>query len=520
MFLCQPLLDVLIARGIEDVDSFIQLPSWCNLPDPHSIPSMAQAVDRVLVAVREKQRITIHGDYDCDGVLGTYILRSVLSSLGAQPRAHLPHRDEGYGLSSQAVHKFSQGGTDLLITVDNGINAQKEVLLAQRLGIDVLVIDHHPVQDQANTLSVWSSEYCGAGLAALFAWALARHAGWNEKRLERLLSAVSQYAAIASIADCVPLLNGTRTLTRLGMGELACAEHRGVRELLRVSCADPSRPDSNDLAFGVAPRINAAGRMDHPALALSVFEAVRNEQAAQRSVEVLNQLNLQRRQLVAAQFEELCAEISKPVAAGLVMYRKSCPKGIAGLIAAKCVERFSVPSIVLVSSPTPGLAVGSGRSVAGFDLVEGLEQFRGLFTRFGGYAQAVGLTMPIAHLETFAREFAAFVATLKLKGRRDIQKDAELVLAMAGKRFDEQLALLEPFGEGNPAPVFLLRAVEVVSTKSRWVRVRQGRYSLETLCWDLSPKEGAQGDCLVEFHGKRRILRDFREEGTVAPRSI
>ena len=478
MFLCQPLLDVLIGRGIEDVDSFIQPPSWNDLPDPASIPGMTDAADRALVAVREKQRIAIHGDYDCDGVLGTHILRSVLSSLGARPRAHLPHRDEGYGLSSHAVHKFSQGGTDLLITVDNGINAQKEVLLAQRLGIDVVVIDHHRIQEQANTLAVWSPEFCGAGLAALFAWALARHAGWNEKRLGRLLSAVSQYAAIASIADCVPLLNGTRTLTRFGMSELARAEHCGVRELLRVSCADPLRPDSNDLAFGVAPRINAAGRIDHPTLALAVFEAAQNEEAARRSVEVLNQLNLQRRQLVAAQFEELCGEMPRPFPSGLVMYRESCPKGIAGLIAAKCVERFSVPSIVLAPAPTPGLAVGSGRSVAGFDLVESLGQFRGLFTRFGGHAQAVGLTMPIAHLETFAREFAAFAATLKLKPRREIQEDAELVLATSGKRFDEQIALLEPFGEGNPAPVFLLRAVEVVSTRNRWVRVRQGRYSL------------------------------------------
>lgn len=513
MFLCQPLLDVLIGRGIDDIDSFIQPPSWNDLPDPLSIPGMTPAVDRVLTAVRAKQRVTVFGDYDCDGVLGAHILCTVLASFGVQPHVYLPHRDEGYGLSARAVHQFSMAGTDLLITVDNGINARKEVHLAQRLGVDVVVIDHHRIQDQANTMSVWSSEFCGAGLAALFAWALALRTDRNDKRLERLLCAVSQYAAIASIADCVPLLSGTRTLTKLGMGELARAEHCGVRELLRVSCADPLRPDSNDLAFGVAPRINAAGRIDHPALALAVFEAARNKEAARRSVEVLNQLNLQRRQLVAAQFEELCAEIPNPVPAGLVMYRESCPKGIAGLIAAKCVERFSVPSIVLVSSPTPGLAVGSGRSVAGFDLVEGLEQFRGLFTRFGGHVQAVGLTMPLVHVETFARRFAEFVATLKLKGRREIQEDAELVLAMAGKRFDEQLALLEPFGEGNPAPVFLLRAVEVVSTKNRWVRIRQGRYSMEALCWDLSPKEGAHGDCLVEFRGKRRILRDFREGG-------
>ena len=297
-------------------------------------------------------------------------------------------------------------------------------------------------------------------------------------------------------------------------------EHCGLRELLRVSCADPSRPDSNDLAFGVAPRINAAGRIDHPALALAVFEAARNEEAARKSVEALDELNRQRRELVAVQFEKLCGEIPKPVPPGLVIFRESCPKGIAGLIAAKCVERFSVPSIVLVPSPKPGLVVGSGRSVAGLDLVEGLEQYRELFTRFGGHAQAVGLTMPIAHVETFAREFAAFSATLKLKGRREVQADAELVLATAGKRFDEQLALLEPFGEGNPAPVFLLRRVDVVRVKNRWVRFRQGRFSFEALSWDLSAKEGMQGDCLIEFHGKRRILRDFREEGTFAPRSI
>jgi single-stranded-DNA-specific exonuclease len=226
---------------------------------------------------------------------------------------------------------------------------------------------------------------------------------------------------------------------------------------------------------------------------------------------VLNRLNQERRQLVAAQIEELCSEIPKSVPAGLVVYCKSCPKGIAGLVAAKCVERFSVPSIVLTPSPNPALVVGSGRSVAGFDLVDGLERLRTFFTRFGGHAQAVGLTMPLAHVESFAKEFAAFVATLKLK-KSEMRVDAELVLATAGRQFDKQLALLEPFGEGNPAPVFLLRTVEVVSTRNRQVRIRQGTYSLEALCWDLALEEGMRGDCLIEFRGKRRILKGFREE--------
>jgi single-stranded-DNA-specific exonuclease len=516
MFLCQPLLDFLIGRGIEDVDSFIQPPSWNDLPAPESIPGMTSAVDRVLAAVRDKQRVAIFGDYDCDWILGTHILRSVLASLGVQARSYLPHRDEGYGLSSCAVHKFSMSGTDLLITVDNGINAQREILLAQRLGVDVIVVDHHRIQEQANTLAVWSQEFCGAGLAALFAMTLAQRAGWKDKRVESLQSAVSQYAAIASVADCVPLQNGTRTLARLGMHELAHAENCGLRELLRVSCADPANPDSNDLAFGVAPRINAAGRIDHPAAALSVFEAARDEDAARKSVELLDQLNQQRRRLVAAHFGDLCTKISQPGLPALVHYREACPKGIAGLLAAKCVERFGVPSIVLAPSRERGLAVGSGRSVAGFDLAEGLEPYRTFFRRFGGHAQAVGLTMPIAQIETFAKEFATLVESLKLGRTREIREDGELVLATTGKHFDEQLALLEPFGEGNPAPVFLLRTVEISSLRNRWVRIRQGRFSLEALCWDLSLKVGIRGDCLIEFRGKRRILRHFREAGAVA----
>jgi len=520
MFLCQPLLDVLIARGIEDIDSFIQPPCWNNFRDPESIPGMTHTVDRVLAAVRDRKRIAIFGDYDCDGILGTHILRSVLASLGVQARAYLPHRDEGYGLSSCAVHKFSLSGTDLLITVDNGINSEREILLAQRLGVDVIVIDHHRIQGQANALAVWSQEFCGAALAALFARTLALRAGWKDERVERLQAAMSQYAAIASVADCVPLQNGTRPLTRLGMREFARAENCGLRELLRVSCADPTTPDSNDLAFGVAPRINAAGRIDHPARALSVFEAARDEDAARSSVERLDELNQQRRQLVAGHFGALCAEIQQPAPAALVLYREACPKGIAGLLAAKCVERFRVPSIVMAPARDPGLAVGSGRSVPGFDLAQALEQFRRFFKRFGGHAQAVGLTISIGQTEAFTKEFTAFVEGLKLERNHEIREDGELVLATAGKHFDEQLALLEPFGEGNPAPVFLLRGVEVAGLRNRWVRIRQGRFSLEALCWELAPQAGVRGSCLIEFRGKRRVLRSFREGDRKGSRAI
>jgi len=175
---------------------------------------------------------------------------------------------------------------------------------------------------------------------------------------------------------------------------------------------------------------------------------------------------------------------------------------------------------VLAPSQEPSLAVGSGRSVAGFDLTEALEHFRGFFRRFGGHAQAVGLTMPIGRIEAFAKEFTAFVEGLKLQRNHEIREDGELVLATAGKHFDEQLALLEPFGEGNPAPVFLLRGVEVASLRNRWVRIRQGRYSLEGLCWDLAPRVGMRGSALIEFRGKRRVLKSFQERDRQSSRAI
>jgi single-stranded-DNA-specific exonuclease len=514
MFLCQPLIEVLAGRGIEDIDAFLKVPSWNDLPDPFLIPSMEKAVARVLGAVRQRERITIHGDYDCDGVLGTHILRSVLTGLGTAPRTYLPHRDEGYGLSSPTVHRFSCSGTDLLITVDNGINARAAVRLAQRLGIDVVVIDHHRIQEQAETTAVWSDAFCGAGLAAMFAWALALKAGWNDTKVERLLAGCSQYAAIASIADCVPLLHGTRTLARLGLAELSRARHRGLQALLKSSCTDPSQPDSRDVAFGIAPRINAAGRMSHPAEALAVFEAAVDEESARQSVDRLNHLNLERRRTVKLHFEELVESVGTNIPAALAVYRETSPKGVAGLLASKCVEMYSVPSIVLVPSTMPGLVVGSGRSMPGIDLVEHLRPFSRFFVRFGGHAQAVGLTMALEHIREFQDAFAgSFEPGSRVDGH-SVKAEAELSLSIAGRRFYEQLLMLEPFGTGNPPPVFSIHLAEVVRVKNRRVRIRQGRHSIEVLSWEVVVDEGMKGDCFIEFHGKTRILRGF------APRQV
>jgi single-stranded-DNA-specific exonuclease len=520
MFFNSTLLDVLAGRGIEDIDAFLKDPSWNDLPDPMSIPFMEPAVGRVLKAIRERERIAIHGDYDCDGVLGAHVLRSVLRRLGAEPVVHLPHRDEGYGLAAPAVHKFSRSGTDLVITVDNGINARQAVELCRRLGFETVVIDHHRIQDRADTLAVWSPDFCGTGLAVLFAWALAARSGWKDSRIETMLEDLSQYAAIASVADCVRLLAGTRTLARLGLRHLGQARHCGVRELLRASCTDVNCPDSHDIAFGIAPRINAAGRLKHPSLALRVFEAAQNEAAAQETVGELSALNQERRQLVARQFDELVESIAIPIPAALVLYRESCPKGVLGLLASKCAERFLVPAIVLSPSATRGMAVGSGRSVHGFDLVEGLKHCERLLTRFGGHTQAAGLTIAIERIDAFRDEFTSFAESLRLPPKQPVTAEGELVLASLGTRFDHQLKALEPFGEGNRAPILKVRMIEVTSLRRRWARLRQGRYCVETRCWDLDLREGMFGDGLIELYGKRRILRAFNEHKSASPPAV
>jgi single-stranded-DNA-specific exonuclease len=510
MFLSQPLLDVLIGRDVKDVDEFLRQPSFSDLEDPFSILNLRTAVDRVLAAIKEQKRIAIYGDYDCDGVLASHILQSGLRRSGAEVRVCLPNRDDGYGLSAPAVHQFSLRGTHLLLTVDNGINARSAVRLARRLGIEVIVIDHHRIQQKADTLAVWSEEFCGAGLAAMFVIGMAERVGWTESAIEKLIEGASLYAALASIADCVPLLGKTRTLTKLGLAALAQTRHCGMRELLKVSTADPLAPDSEDVAFRIAPRINAAGRVDHPAAALAVVEAASDPEAARAAVTHLDRLNLLRRDLVRDHFDQLCGTMVEETPAAVVLFCEQAPKGIAGLLASKCVERFGAPSIILVPSEVPDIAVGSGRSVPGFDLEQQLQNLAPLLGRFSGHAQAVGLTIRVDRIGELRSALESDCRGLA--PRRQPQSEGNLSLCTLSASFYAQLRQLEPFGEGNRAPVFRLEGAEVAAVKNRWVRLRQGRHTLEAFHWKVDIRDRMRGDWLIEFRSKTRNVCGFVPE--------
>ena len=478
MPLCAPIADVMMSRGIEDPEQFLAPSKWSDMPSPLQIQGMRAAVDRILLAVRLKQRVAVFGDYDCDGALSAAILQVTLGRLGVRPVIYLPHRDEGYGFTNEAVHRFSLSGTDLVITIDNGINAAGPIQLARRLGIDVVVVDHHHIETSAETICVWSQEYCAAGLGLMLCWALLEAAQVSEAEIATVLKSLSRLAAIASIADCVPLTGPTRILTRIGLTELGNTHHAGLQKLLRWAGVRPGHsPSSEQIAFRVAPRINAAGRVGHPNEVIRMLSANTIEGQIE-SAFALDRLNQERRALEKEALEELLLMVGNRAPASLVIYGPQWKKGIAGILASRARERYGVPAVVLVHDSHTGMAVGSARSVEGFSLIEALRACRSQLHRFGGHDQAAGLTVAVECIDSFRREFDTFVLENPPKRIEAREAEADLDLGMANHRFFEQLRQLEPFGIGNPTPIFRVKDADVSPATPGFVFVSQGNTRL------------------------------------------
>ena len=504
--LCGPIVEVLMSRGIEDPDMFIAPAKWDDLPSPFTIEGMNQAATEITKAVSMQQRIGIFGDYDCDGVLSTAILQATLRKLNVEPLVYLPHRDEGYGLINSAVHFFSRHQTSLLITIDNGINALGPVHLAQRLGIDVVVVDHHHVETRANTTAVWSPDFSAAGLALLLAWALLDNAGMSQEDALPFLHSLSRLAAIASIADCVPLVGATRTLTKIGLAELAHTRHAGLRKMLFMAgVADQEVPTSEQIAFRVAPRINAAGRVGHPKVALDMLNAPSQEEQIELALS-LDHLNRDRRRQEKEALDQLPLLVPEVIPAGLVVYGPQWRKGIAGILASRVRERYGVPAFVLVQDLRTGLAVGSGRSIEGVSLIDALRSCSSVLTKFGGHHQAAGVTLAVENIPAFQEQFAAFLCCHPPLPCEAPNADANLDLSMVSRAFRSQLRSLEPFGIGNPTPLFRLKDVEVRRASEQFVIIRQRGRELKARCTQLV---GGKGTAVVGLNGTSAYLASF-----------
>lgn len=489
---------LLVGRGIrsaEEAQRFLA-PSIDHLHSPYLMFGMKAAVERLQRAIANQEKVLIYGDYDVDGTTAIVILKKAIEILGGSAEFHVPHRiKEGYGMRDEVIERAAANGVHLVISVDTGIRAFAAAETARQLGLDLIVSDHHLPEEHGvpHALAVLNPnqqgcEYpckhlCGAGVAFKLAQALLEARDEREART-RLLPSFLKMVAIATIADAVPLVGENRVIAKLGLQGLRDPRNPGLRALMQIAQLEDKQRclTASDVAFRIAPRINAAGRMDIAQSVIDLF-GTRDAECAAQIAQKLNELNSDRQQTEQMILKEIDLRLSEDPefrdASCVVLDGDGWHRGVIGITASRVVERTGRPALVL--SRENGEAHGSGRSIAAYHLLEALESCHELFTRFGGHAHAVGFSLPCdripelrARLNTHACERLTpedFIPVLELED--------EIQLTQVTPELLRTIARLEPFGMGNPEPLFLARGVrlllppKVLKEKHAKLRVRQ-----------------------------------------------
>jgi single-stranded-DNA-specific exonuclease len=471
-----PLGRVLWARGYREpgqAERFLE-PRLDHLPNPFELKGIEAAVSRVQRALAEGEAICVYGDYDVDGVTSTALLVSVLRKLGGKVDFYVPHRlVEGYGLNSQALAKLAARGTRLVVSADCGVTAVAEIDAAARLGLDVVVIDHHTAsQDLPRAVAILNPHQPGctfpgrelAAVGVAFHLLLAlrkrlREAGWFASRAEPNLREVLDLVALGTIADVVPLTGPNRVLVYFGLRELARGARPGVLALKSVAQL-AGEVTAGDVGFKLGPRINAAGRLDDASVGVQLLLS-EDLREARLLAEQLDRANAERQDLQARIAGEAIAQAdglgTPEQRRTLVVSSPGWHVGVVGIVAARLVERFHRPALVIAEEG--GVAKGSGRSVEGFHLYDALARCSHHLTRFGGHKHAAGITLETSRI-------GAFSQALEAQGREALDPaqlsprlriDAELHPREVRMELASQLRRLAPFGAGNPEPVFFCR---------------------------------------------------------------
>ncbi len=482
---------LLICRGITDPDSarnFLD-PKLSALRDPQLLPGCAAAVRRIHDALAARQRIVVYGDYDVDGVTGTAILWLCLKMLGAEVTYYVPHRvEEGYGLHADAVRTWADGKADLLLTVDCGIAAVEEAALARRLGLDLIITDHHepgPCLPDAAAIvhpRLPGGAYpfgglSGCGVAFKLAWALCQQQSGAQKVSPRmrdfLLQAVG-LAALGTVADVVPLVDENRVLVHHGLESLAKCPTLGVATLMRVAGVEAKtssdgkqRLQSEDISFSLAPRLNAAGRLGQPQLAVELLVTDRPERALELA-QYIDQLNATRqtleRSIQLAASKQISEQFDPVEDAALVLAERGWHPGVIGIVAGRLADKHHRP-VVLISQDQLGVrpGVGSARSVPGFNLHGALGQCGELLLSYGGHWMAAGLRIEEDKIPAFRAAFAELAAagTSQL-GAGDLKIDAEAPLSAFTLQAVHQIERLAPFGAHNDRPLLCTSGATLV----------------------------------------------------------
>ena len=434
---------------------------------------MAAAVERTLAAIQSGEQICVYGDYDVDGVCSTALLTGTLRLLGVRPMVVIPHRlNDGYGMHPGRMDEIAAAGVKLIITVDNGITAVESIRRAGELGIDVVVTDHHLAGEEMPQAAAlvnpnrgddpYEHPLCGTGVAFKFAHALLKKSGRPESESKAFLMQQLDLVGLGTLADMVPLHGENRILARHGLDAIANTRREGLRALMEKARIDPRRLTSESVAFGIAPRLNAAGRTDDAMRALELLLTT-DPKEARRLAEQLDFLNRERQKIEREIFDASIEEVEAAKASdghALVVGGEGWHLGVVGIVASRLTERFELPAIVLGIEDK--IAKGSARSVPGFDIHEALCACSGHLVTYGGHAAAAGLQLKVAALEDFRAALNEHAATTfaGMDVTQEVCIDAELEGAEFDWKFYHSLQRLQPFGQGNPAPTFMMRGVQ------------------------------------------------------------
>jgi single-stranded-DNA-specific exonuclease len=524
------LATLLVNRHIDDVAKARRFlyPALDHLHDPFLMRGMDAAVTRLLAAIASKETILIYGDYDVDGATAVIVLRAAIARLGGKSEFHIPHRiNEGYGMREDVLDRAAERGIRLVVSVDTGIRAGTVVEHANQLGMDSIITDHHlPESELPRALAVLNpkqpgceypdKELCGVGVAFKLVAALLSKTEGSGKLLESFLKIV----AIGTIADVVPLTGENRVIAKFGLQGLRRPAHPGLRALIGVSGLAGKAIGSGDVGFRLAPRLNAAGRMDTANDVIRLFENTVDADAVEVA-ERLNKLNTERQEVqerALVEIEKLIEEqpslLDQPA---WVFEGEGWHRGVVGIVAGRLLEKYHRPVIVLALDETG--AHGSGRSISKFHLLEALDaiaaQQSGLFHRYGGHAVAIGCSLDRARVAEL-RQALASRARAQLTAADlvpEIRIDAAVRLADVDDAMLDDLAALAPHGMANPAPLLGVRDLEVIAAprvfgdgKHLSLRVRQDGMIRECIFWrraDLARYLAPGTAVAVAFHAER-----------------
>ena len=469
------LTKILVNRGIIDdkeIDTFLN-PTRNDFYDPYLMPDMEKAVERIIKAINNQEKVMIYGDYDVDGITSITVLKKFLEERGLKTGHYIPNRlEEGYGLNENAIRSIAEQKYTLMITVDCGISGIEEVDLANQLGIETIITDHHEqLENLPNAYAIINakrkdSQYPFRGLAGCGAvfkliQAISIRLKLEEKEFLKYLDIV----CVGTISDIVPLVDENRVIAKLGLKLVAQTRNIGLRELILQS--GYKKVDSNTISFGVAPRINACGRMGYQEEALDLF-LTNNIEEARKITARLNSYNVERQTKEKDIFEQAIKELEKEDIKNLntiVLSGDNWHHGVIGIVASKLTEKFYKPTILICFEDDIGK--GSGRSLPGFDLHEALVESSAYLEKYGGHEMAVGLSLKKEKYNDFKLAFEEIAKSKNIQQIIPVLKIDSIITAKdVNKKTIEELEMLEPFGEKNKNPIFVYKNLKIDSIRA------------------------------------------------------